>query len=55
MPPVSSGSPQWTDDPARPPIAWLPLGAVASATAVLLVIFSGRYGYHRDELYYVVA
>ncbi|MET8150800.1 ArnT family glycosyltransferase [Actinoplanes sp. NPDC049668] len=52
---MSSGSPQWTGETARPPVAWLPLGAVAVATAALLVIFSGRYGYHRDELYYLVA
>jgi 4-amino-4-deoxy-L-arabinose transferase-like glycosyltransferase len=36
-------------------VAWRPLGAIAGATAAVLVAFSGRYGYHRDELYYLVA
>jgi Dolichyl-phosphate-mannose-protein mannosyltransferase len=28
---------------------------VAGLTGLVLFVFSGRYGYHRDELYYVVA
>jgi len=39
----------------RPPVAWLPLGAVAVGVAALLLAFAGRYGYHRDELYFLRA
>jgi hypothetical protein len=36
------------------PVAWLPVGAVALAVAVLLSATGNRYGYHRDELYFRV-
>jgi hypothetical protein len=41
--------------PARPPLAVLPLAAVAVAELALLLAFAGGYGYHRDELYFVEA
>src|SRR5262245_42602172 len=39
----------------RPPIAWVPLWLAAAATGLLLLVTSGRYGYHRDELYFLTA
>lgn len=38
-----------------PPIAWRPLALTAALTTAVLTALAGRYGYHRDELYYLVA
>ncbi|HZM79895.1 MAG TPA: glycosyltransferase family 39 protein [Candidatus Limnocylindrales bacterium] len=40
---------------ALKPLAWKPLTAVIGGAAGLLLITSGSYGYHRDELYFRVA
>ena len=39
----------------RPPTARLELGLVSGAVTVLLLVTSGGYGYHRDELYFIRA
>lgn len=46
-----------TDDGARgglAPIAWRPVGVVAGLVATLLLATNGGYGYHRDELYFLL-
>lgn len=35
------------------PVAWRPIAAMSLTYAALLIVFSGRYGYHRDELYFI--
>jgi 4-amino-4-deoxy-L-arabinose transferase-like glycosyltransferase len=41
--------------PTRGPIAWPWVGAVAGAVTLLLIAVANRYGYHRDELYFIRA
>ena len=38
---------------AEPDVAWRRLAVVAATLATLLLAFAARYGYHRDELYFI--
>jgi 4-amino-4-deoxy-L-arabinose transferase-like glycosyltransferase len=35
--------------------AWRPVGLVAAGAGLVMLVLSWRYGFHRDELYYLVA
>ncbi|BAL91874.1 hypothetical protein AMIS_66540 [Actinoplanes missouriensis 431] len=56
---VSDTAPTESADPTeridivgRRPIAWWPVGLIAAASTLLLLITASRYDYHRDELYF---
>lgn len=49
-PPIASGS-----DPRLAPFARGPVLAIGAAAVALLLAIAARYGYHRDELYFLAA
>ena len=51
---VIMGSP-YPAQTERSPVAWGWVGAIAVATAGLLIAFAHGYGFHRDELYFMEA
>lgn len=52
-PPAASDLPSRLSPAALPPLAVVPVLGVAAAVTALLMAFSARYGYHRDELYFL--
>ena len=42
-------------DPVLAPCAWGPIAAAVAASTAVLMATAGRYGYHRDELYFLQA
>ncbi|HUC57068.1 MAG TPA: glycosyltransferase family 39 protein [Streptosporangiaceae bacterium] len=53
FPEAGTGASAPSSPAALPPLATAPVLGVAVAVAALLVGFSDRYGYHRDELYFL--
>src|SRR5262245_61260074 len=45
-----------TADPAQQPpkMAWRPVLAIAAVAAVVHLVVAARFGWHRDEFYYVI-
>jgi len=40
---------------SRPGVAWVGLAALAGGVTLMLLVVASRYGYHRDELYFLRA
>lgn len=40
--------------PGRPPLCWRPILLIGALVAVIHLVVAARYGWHRDEFYYVI-
>jgi Dolichyl-phosphate-mannose-protein mannosyltransferase len=51
---VANSLPPEHPAPIRAEVAWLPIGTAVVAAVVALLATAARYGYHRDELYFLM-
>ncbi len=53
--PDPTGDPAANPTASRAPVAWAGLALVVAGKSLLNLLAAGRYGWHRDELYYLAA
>src|SRR2546430_2489248 len=53
--PVPAATPDAAPAGALEPVPWRPVGAICGAVVGVLLLVARRYGWHRDELYFLQA